>query len=184
MRIGREPALRFQLTPEVLEVLVSQPALDIGPGVDAGSGVPLEVNQITGVFVATAAKEVVEADLIERGAGGIGGDVSTNTALLAVGPHDHGHGVPADDALDSPFNLPAAGEYCLAIDGDGIDVGRIGREWDAHAMLLSPHLEPPEQLLHAFRPLVSIHVVKRFQPLLVFLLHFLCTTVEILLCHL
>jgi hypothetical protein len=55
-------------------------------------------------------EKVVESHLIEGGAGGKGGDVAADARMLAVGSHHHGHGVPADDALDAPLDLAAAGK--------------------------------------------------------------------------
>jgi hypothetical protein len=51
----------------------------------------LKVNLIAAVVVAGPVEEVVEADLVERGGGGISRDVAADAALFAVGPNDHGH---------------------------------------------------------------------------------------------
>ena len=64
MRVARE-ALSANLEPEVVEVLVADPALDVCPGVDAGRSVTLEVDLVTGGAVRLAAEEMVEADLVE-----------------------------------------------------------------------------------------------------------------------
>ena len=48
--------------------------------------------------------------------------------VVLVGPHDHGHGVPADQALDAPLDLAVAGKGRLLVGRDGVDVGRVGRE--------------------------------------------------------
>jgi hypothetical protein len=69
----------------------------------------LEEHQIAVLLVRFAAEEVVEADLVQRCAGGVGGNVSTQGAVLFVGPYHHGHGVPAHQALDAAFQLAVAG---------------------------------------------------------------------------
>src|SRR5690606_39663545 len=56
----------------------------------------LDVEQVAGVVLGRGAPEVVEADVVEGGAGAEGGDVAAELAGLAVGRDDHGHGVPAD----------------------------------------------------------------------------------------
>jgi hypothetical protein len=88
--------------------------------------VALEENHVSGVPGAFGPEEMVEAHLIKGGAGGKGGDVATDARMLAVGSHHHGHGVPADDALDAAFDLPAAWKGRLAGYRYGIDIGRVG----------------------------------------------------------
>ena len=59
--------------------------------------------------VALAVEEMVEGDFIKRGGGGKSGDVAADGAVFLVGPDDHRHRVPADDALDAAFDFAIAG---------------------------------------------------------------------------
>jgi hypothetical protein len=55
------------LLAEPVELLLGQPALEEGAGVDAGGGVALEEDLVAAAGVVLAAEEVVEADLVELG---------------------------------------------------------------------------------------------------------------------
>ena len=66
VRIRREAAALFHLTPEVLEMLLVEPAFEIRPGVDARCGVSLEIDCV-GIRAVVAAEEVVERHLVQRG---------------------------------------------------------------------------------------------------------------------
>ena len=73
------------LLPEAVELLLGEPALEEGAGVDARGGVALEEDLVAGLAVVLAAEEVVEADLVERRGRGVGGDVAADAGrgLLA-----------------------------------------------------------------------------------------------------
>src|SRR5699024_8062661 len=66
------------LLAEAVEVLLAQAALEERAGVHAGGGVALEEDLVAAALVVLAAPEVVEADLVERGRGGVGGDVAAD----------------------------------------------------------------------------------------------------------
>ena len=65
----------------------------------------LEVDQVALVILRLALEEVVEADLVERRGGGVGGNVATNPLLITVRTNNHSHGVPANNALDTILEL-------------------------------------------------------------------------------
>jgi len=90
--------------------------------------------------------------------------VPPDAAFLAVGSHHHGHGVPADQALDAPFDLAAAGEGKLLFSRDGVDVGRIGREGQFDARLLGVNAQFVQETRDALGPAALQHVVQRLQP--------------------
>ncbi len=126
MGVGRQTATRLQFAPEVIQVLFGQPALQKRAGVHAGRGVPLEVNQIAVVTAfAAAAQEMIEGNFVQRRGRSESGDVPADTVELLVGPHDHRHGIPADDALDAPFQLTVTRIRRLLLHGNRVDVGRI-----------------------------------------------------------
>ncbi len=129
MRIRRQPAARLQLAAEVDEVLFGEPAFEERAGVHAGRGVALEINLVAvEAAFAAAAEEVVEADFVQVGRRGEGGDVSADAGEVAIGADDHRHRVPADEALDAALQLALAGVARLLVVRDRVDVRRGGRE--------------------------------------------------------
>ena len=101
MRIRRQPAALGQFLPEMVQMPLVQAPFQIGPRIDARRGVTLEVNHVRRPLRRAAAEEMVEAHLVKRGAGGIGGNVPAHAGVTAVGVDHHGHGVPANVALDA-----------------------------------------------------------------------------------
>src|SRR4029077_11569248 len=93
--VRREPALGWRLAPEVVQLLLVEPALEVCPGVDPGRGVALVEDLVTrlaalaGTAVA-AAEEPVEADLVERRGRGVRREVAADSGEPGVRPEDHG----------------------------------------------------------------------------------------------
>jgi len=56
-----------ELLAEPVELVFAEPALEVGPGVHARGGVPLEVDLVAAAGVVLAAEEVVEPHLVEAG---------------------------------------------------------------------------------------------------------------------
>ncbi len=110
------------LATERVELLPRQPALQEGPGVDTGSRVALEVDQVPPTLGFPAPEEVVESHLVQRGRRGVRGDVAADALVVLVGPGNHGGGVPPDEAADPPLQLLVAGEIGLLLRGDRVDV--------------------------------------------------------------
>ncbi len=133
MRVRRQAAAFRQLLAEMLQLFGAEPAFEEGAGVDAGRGVALEVDLVGAVGVVRTAEEVVEADFVEVGRRGEGGDVAADGAVFLVSLDDHGHGVPADEALEAAFHLAVAGEERLLGGGDGVDIRRVGGKGDVDA---------------------------------------------------
>ncbi len=164
MGIGGEAGACRQLAAEVDQVFFGQPAFQKGPSVDAGRRVPLEVNLVPRE-IAVAAKEMMETDFVQGGRGGVGRDVTADAGKVAIGPHDHRHRVPADDALDPPLDLPVARINRLLVDRDRIDVGRVGRKRQLDALLMSVLVQHRQQILHALRTFALQHIFQRIEPL-------------------
>jgi hypothetical protein len=93
--------------------------------INAGRRMPLEEHQVAAVVFGRRAPEMVEADLIQAGRRRITRNVSAILGTLAVGLHDHGHGVPADTGLDSPLQRPIARILGLLTDRYRIQVSRV-----------------------------------------------------------
>ncbi len=154
------------LVAEVVELLLGQPALDEGAGVDAGRRVPLEEDLVPEAAVGLAAEEVVEADLVERGRAGIGGQVPADALGARVGPGDHGGGVPADVGADPALLVLVAGEPGLVVGRDGVHVGGRDRGGEVDLLGARPLQELHEQVA---RPGAAPGVddgVERIEPLL------------------
>ena len=169
MRIARQPAHRLQLAAKMFEVLFGQPSFEKGPRIHAGRGVALKVDQIAAVaVVATPPKKVIEADFVECGRGGERRNVTAETVEMLVGPMDHRHRVPADDALDPPLQLAVARISRLMGVMNRVDVGRVQGIRQLHAFLPGLAIEHRQKLLDALRALGVQHVFERIEPLLGF----------------
>ena len=74
--------------------------------------------------------------------------MAADARALLVRPHHHGHGVPADDALDAPLDLAVAGIGGLLVGGNRVDVGRGGGagtatpRWNARCLSRSAETRP------------------------------------------
>ena len=133
-----------------MQLLFSEPAFEEGAGVHAGGGVALEIDLIAAAGMIGAAEEVVEADFVERGRGGESRDMAAEGAVELVGLDDHGHGVPADQALDAAFEIAVAGEGGLVVRRDGVDVRRVGGEGQFDAVAIGFVLQPGNQVPGTF----------------------------------
>ena len=123
VRVRRQPVRRLRLLlPEPVQVLLAQPTLEVGPGVHARRGVALEEHLVAAAGVVGSAEEVVQADLVQRGRAGVGGDVPTDADVRALGPVHQHRGVPADQAAVTPLDLLVTGELRLVGHRDGVDV--------------------------------------------------------------
>ena len=144
VRVGRQAAAGVrELLPEAVQLLLGEPALEEGAGVDAGRGVALEEDLVAGLAVVLAAEEVVEADLVQAGRRGVGGDVAADAEARAVGAADHDRRVPPDVGADAALDVLIAGEPGLALGRDGVD--EVGAAQAGHAdLLLTGPLQQPE----------------------------------------
>src|SRR5438034_267079 len=70
------------------------------------------------VAAVVAAEKMVEADFVERRGRRERRNVPADPFLRLVGAHDHRGGVPADEALDAPLEIRAAGHQRLLVGGD------------------------------------------------------------------
>ena len=159
-------AVAADLVAEVVELALGQPALDEGPGVDAGRGVPLEEDLVAEAAVGLAAEEVVEADLVERGRAGVGREVPADALGARVGPGDHGGGVPADVGPDPALLVLVAGEPGLGVGRDGVHVGGRDRGGEVDLLGAGPLQELHEQVAGPGPAAGVDDGVERVEPLL------------------
>ena len=169
VRVRRQPASGPELVPEVLQLLRREPPLQERPRVDARRGVPLEQHEVTCALGPLGPEEVVEAHLVERGGRRVGRDVAADALRVPVGLDDHGQRVPADQTLDAALDLAAARKGRLVLEADRVDVGRVGRERERHALLAGVVLQGLEQAGRSGRAAALDDVVERIEPLARFL---------------
>jgi hypothetical protein len=112
----------------------------------------LEINQVAAAGGIRPPEEVVEADLKEGRGRGIGRDMAADSRRVLVGPDHHGHGVPADQALDAALDFAAAGVRRLLVGRDSVNVGRVGSKRGGHALAIGLVLELGEQKPSPIRP--------------------------------
>ena len=164
VRIRRDAVARHLLA-EAEQVLLRQPALEEGAGVDARRGVALHVDQVAAVLVRRGAPEVVEADLVQRRGRLVAGDVPAELGGLRVRAQHGGHRVPADDRPDAVLELEVARELVLPLHRDGVDVcARLDRAV-VRAGRAGVLEHAVEQLPGALRAVVGHHRVERLDPL-------------------
>ena len=166
MRIRRQPAARLQLPPKVLQFLFWDTPFEVGAGVHSRRGVSLEINNIAVAGFRGRVKKMIERHFVKRSRRRKRRNVSADAFLNLVGADDHGHGVPAHQALDAPLHFLTAGEWRLGLRVDRILVGSRRRERKVHSRG-TPRMQ--RQLLQQSpRPLRSAlrkYIVERVQPL-------------------
>ncbi len=138
VRVGRQPLARavLHLLAEAVELVLGQPALEVGAGVDARRAMALDEDLVATATAllrrcVLAAEEVVEADLVEAGARLVRRDVAADLEPLAVGAGHHDCGVPPDVGADPSFGVLVAGEPRLSLGRDGVDVVGAAQSRDA-----------------------------------------------------
>jgi hypothetical protein len=146
--------------------LLGQPALEEGAGVHAGGGVPLEVDLVAAALVVLAAEEVVEADLVQRGSRGVGGDVAADADAGPLRAVHHDRRVPAGRKAGSdarPASSP--GNHGSRLGRDGVDVVRASQARHAHVLLGRAAQERQHDVARAVGAGVRDQRVERVDPL-------------------
>ncbi len=164
VRVRRE-AVAVHLLAEVAHLLLVEAPLEVGAGVDAGRGVPLQVDQVAAVLGRAGVPEVVEADLEEGGRRLEAGDVAAELGRLLVGPQHQRGGVPADRRAQAPLDVLVEGDRLLVGPRDGVDVRRaVGDRHDRPEQpRLGDHL--PQQRAGPLGAVLAQDVVDRLEPL-------------------
>ena len=164
MGVRRQAAAGIQLAAEIFEVRLVEPAFEIGARVDAGRRVALEEDHVAVVAVVPA-EEMIEPDFVERRRRREGGNVPADPFRRLVGAHHHGRRVPAHEALDPALEVRVARHQRLIVGGDGVDVGRVGRERQRDAALGRVEGQFAEQPGDFGRSAGLQHIIKRLEPL-------------------
>jgi hypothetical protein len=132
--------------------------------------VALEVDEVRVTIGVLAAKEVIEADFVEGRGRRVGRNVAADAGVLLVLAMHHGHGVPADQALDAALELAVAGIRNFVLHRDGVQVGRVELDWNVNAGGASALYQGAQQLGALVGTFVVHNLVEGFQPLGHFLL--------------
>ena len=90
MRIGAESWLVAQLSAEPFQISRIQPALQIGASIDSGSGVTLEIDNVSAIMFVFSVEKMIEPNLQQRGERSLGRDMATDAGVVAVGANHHG----------------------------------------------------------------------------------------------
>ena len=167
MRVGRQPAAGVaDLLAEAVELVLGQPALEEGAGVDAGGGVALEPDLVAAAGVVLAAEEVVEADLVQRRGARRRRRCGRRRRSRALRPVHHDRGVPADVGADAALDVLVAREPRLALRRDRVDVVGAAQRGDADLLLAAALEQPEHQVAGAVAAGVVDDGVEGVQPLL------------------
>ena len=156
MRVARQAAtVAADLAAEVIEVVLGEAPFDERACVHARCRVTLEIDVIAAVAVVLAAEEVVEADLVEAGRTGEGGEVAADAVGVLVGAHDHDRGIPADVGADASLDVFVAGEPRFHLARDRVHVrGRHGGR-ERHLTLAGAIEQTGEEIAGAY---FAVHV--------------------------
>src|SRR5690606_23165033 len=95
----------------------------------------------------------------------IGRDVAADAVMRAVRADDHGHRVPAQEALDAALDFPVAWITRLAVRGNRVDVRRVQREGESDAGAARLVGEHAQEIPNPLRTVAVERVLERLEPL-------------------
>ena len=165
VRVGRESAA-IHFPAKTVELLFRQAAFEKRARVDSGRAVALEVDQIPRMLVGRAAKEIVEADVIQGGRRSERGDVSTEIFIALVGAEHHGQGVPANERANAPLHEQVAGHERLLGGRDRVSIRRCQHVGQTLAGLRQPGRQAFHQQVRPVDPVLPDDRLQRVEPLL------------------
>ncbi len=170
--IGHQPGVRIggkattvYFTAEIVELLLAEAALQIGARVHPGRTVTLEKHQVTTRILAVAAKEIIEAHVIERGTGQKGRDMSAEPLVIIIGAHHHRQRVPANQRAYAALDEQIARHAVFGFGRNGVAIRSGDCRRHLHAAIGCPIDEALEQV--GGTPLASIvrYRIERIEPL-------------------
>src|SRR5690554_5002684 len=103
VRIGRQ-AIAIYLFAVFVQLLLGKAPLKKRTGVDTRRGVALEIHQVCCTLFTASVEEIVEAHIVQGSRGREGRNVATQITRALVGPHRHGHGIPANQGADTALH--------------------------------------------------------------------------------
>ena len=165
VRVGRESAA-INLPAKTVQLLFGQAAFEKRARVDAGRAVALEVDQITRMGVGRAAKEVIEAHVIQGGRRGERGDVPAEIVIALVGAEHHGQGVPANERANAALHEQVAGHERLFGGRDRVSIRGCQHVGQTLAGLRQPRRQALHQHVRPAAPVFPDDRLQRVEPLL------------------
>ncbi|MNC94054.1 hypothetical protein D3C83_108190 [compost metagenome] len=84
-----------------------------------------------------------------------------HAGIVFVGPMDHRHRIPADQAFDAAFDFQIARIMRLLVERNGVDVRRVRGERLLDALASGMIAKLAEQTVHAGRAPGLEHVIER-----------------------
>ena len=166
--VGRQP-VPVDFLAEAVEFVFADAPLEIGPRVDPRCRMALDVDQVAPVVLAGGMKEMVKADVVERGRRSKTRDVATEGRIDMVGLDDHRHRVPADHRPDAMLQLVIAGALLFSALWDRIQVRGVGAVGEIGALAAGAPNHPSHEIVGSLDSLVFENRVESVQPLLGFL---------------
>ncbi len=151
MRVRRE-ATATNLLPEPMELILAEPSLEEGAGVDPGRRVPLHVDEVARVLGGARAPEVVEADLVQRLGRLVARDVAPELRRGRVRLEHDRDRIPAHERSREALELRVTRERRLLVDGNRVHVRRAEPGRDLDAVLLGVIDRLVEQERHPLAP--------------------------------
>jgi len=165
VRVGRD-ALALDLLAEVQQVVLIEPAFEEGAGVNAGGDVALEEDHVGAVRMVRALEEMVVANFVHGGGGGVAADVAADAVMRLVGLHHHRHRVPADQGAQAALQGEVARVGRLGFPGNGVDVGSVGAVRGVDAVLAGGLDQRGDQVLGLVGAFKVDHGLEGVQPFL------------------
>ena len=95
--------------------------------------------------------------------------MAADAGVFLVLPVHHGHGVPADQALDAPFERAVARIGNLVLHRNGIDVSRVQLNWNIHPSAAGARNQSAKQRASTVPAFLLQELIEGFQPLRDFL---------------
>ena len=172
MRITRQTDTVHFLA-KMIELCLTQAALQIRSTIEPWCSMSLEINQITAMTVVGRMPEVVHTSTDHRCERRERCDVTTQIAaigwVMLVRTYHHRHRIPANEGADALLELHVARARHFEVSWDGIDVGRMGRKWNVRTRSTGLLNQLLQERVCTLRALALNNPLERIQPLLGFL---------------
>ena len=166
MGVAAQSSFGLEFTAKILQLVDRQSAFDERSRVHARRGVALEVNQIALVAaLATSSEEMVEGDFVEGRTASEGADMAPLPFVFLIGPNDHGHRIPANDALDPSLGLAISRISGLFEGWYGIDVRCRRLDRDLDPIAAGSVFQGLDQIPDSVSTFALGHIIQGTEPL-------------------
>ena len=125
----------------------------------------LDVQQVTAMVFVRRMPEMVETNAEHIGQRREAGDMAAEVAIGTIGPHHHGHRVPAHVRAQTLFIFEVARAMLAEMRRNGVHIRGIAGERDVRATAAREIHHALEQVVRTFRAFVLDHRLKCVKPL-------------------